>query len=62
MHYFREVRRINIHAYGDLPAATRCNLKKNRRTIRCFDVSMSGNKAEFFGSMLHPLILKKTEH
>ena len=36
-------------------------LEKIRRTIRCFDVSMSGNKAEFFGSMLHPLILKKTQ-
>ena len=34
-------------------------LEKIRRTIRCFDISMSGNKADFFGSMLHPLILKK---
>ena len=59
MHYFREVRRINIHAYGDLPASTRCNLKKfvvrlDVLTFRCREI-----KRNFFGSMLHPLSLKK---
>ena len=43
MHYFREVRRINIHAYGDLPASTRCNLKKtvvrlDVLTFRCREI------------------------